>query len=192
MSDRSLAHLLSPLKALQSLIDRFDSDGIIIGGVALSILAYPRFTADVDAMLLLPVERIDELLAAAEEYGCRPRIGDVKSFARKHRVVLLHHVESGISIDISLGILPFEFEAVRGSKLHEIHGLNLRLPSVEDLIIMKAVAHRQKDLIDISALVEHHSEIDRARIQSTVMQFAEVLEMPELWTDIAPIFAHKG
>ncbi|MGV8118438.1 MAG: nucleotidyl transferase AbiEii/AbiGii toxin family protein [Candidatus Xenobiia bacterium LiM19] len=191
MSDQSIAHLLAPLAALQSLIDRFDSGGIIIGGVAFSILAYPRFTADADAMLLLPMERLEELLIAARECGCTPRISDVEIFARKHRVVLLRHEQSGINIDISLGILPFESEAVKRSRIHEIHGVSLRLPSVEDLIIMKAVAHRQKDIIDIQALVEHHQKIDRAHIKETVMQFAEVLEMPELWTDIAPLILYS-
>ncbi len=192
MSDQSIAHLLAPLAALQSLIDHFDSGGIIIGGVAFSILAYPRFTADADAMLLLPLERLDELLITARECGFTPRINDIETFARKHRVLLLRHEQSGINIDISLGILPFESAAVKRSKIHVIHGLPLRLPSVEDLIIMKAVAHRQKDIIDIQALVEHHQQIDAAHIRETVLQFAEVLEMPELWADIAPFILGKN
>ena len=31
----------------------------------------------------------------------------------------------------------------------------------EDLIIFKAVAHRPKDLLDIQALIESHSDLDR-------------------------------
>ncbi len=191
MSEHSITHLLAPLKALQSLIDRFDTGGVVIGAVACSILAYPRFTADADAMLLLPLERIGELLAAARECGCVPRIDAVEVFARKHRVVLLRHKESGINIDISLGILPFEIEAVKRSSMHQIHGISLRLPSVEDLIIMKAVAHRKKDIMDIESLAEHHQQIDRKRIREVIRQFAEVLEMPELWTDIEPLIERK-
>jgi hypothetical protein len=58
------------------------------------------------------------------------------------------------------------------------------LPSPEDLIIFKAVAHRPKDLVDIQAIVENYSNLDRDRIRMWVKEFAEVLDMPELWDDI--------
>lgn len=60
-----------------------------------------------------------------------------------------------------------------------------RLPTPEDLIIQKAVAHRPKDLLDIQAIIERHPELDRERIRYWVCEFAKLLEMPELWEDIA-------
>jgi hypothetical protein len=66
--------------------------------------------------------------------------------------------------------------------------LALRLPSPEDLIILKAVAHRPQDLLDIRAISTNYPNLDRQRIESWVRQFAEALEMPELWTDIANWF----
>jgi len=65
--------------------------------------------------------------------------------------------------------------------------LKVRLPSVEDLVILKAVAHRPKDLADIETLVEFHPELDRVRVEDWVRQFAEVMEMPEVWDDLAPL-----
>jgi len=50
---------------------------------------------------------------------------------------------------------------------------------------MKAVAHRHQDMEDIQAVIERHPHLDRQRIRLWVQQFAEVLEAPELWTDIA-------
>jgi hypothetical protein len=52
---QDLTPLLAPLAALQRLLARFDNQGIIIGGVAASLLGRPRLTADVDAVLLLPI-----------------------------------------------------------------------------------------------------------------------------------------
>jgi hypothetical protein len=85
-----------------------------------------------------------------------------------------------------LGILPFEQEAVQRSTLHDTGTFAIRLPTPEDLIIMKTVAHRPKDLLDIQALIETNPGLDRERIRFWVSQFAEALEMPELWTDIVP------
>ena len=50
---------------------------------------------------------------------------------------------------------------------------------------MKAVAHRPKDMVDIEAIIARYPKLDRKRIQFWVEQFAEALETPELWTDIA-------
>jgi hypothetical protein len=170
---------------LQRLLTRFDDQGIIIGGVAASLLGKPRLTADVGAVILLSVEDLPLLMEAAAQQGLVPRIADVEEFARRHRVLLLRHQESDINVDISLGILPFEVEAVERSVIHQVGSLAIRLPTPEDLIIFKAVAHRPKDLMDIQELLESHPDLDRERVRHWVREFAQALEMPELWDDIA-------
>ena len=74
---------------------------------------------------------------------------------------------------------------VERSTVWEFGDLKLRLPTAEDLIILKAVAHRPKDLIDIQSIIKAQSSLDRARIAYWVHEFARTLEMPELWDDIA-------
>jgi hypothetical protein len=126
-------------------------------------------------------------MAVAAEEGLVPRIADAEAFARRHRVLLLRHDASGISVDISLGMLPFEVEAVERSIIHEVGSVTIRLPTPEDLIIFKAVAHRPKDLLDIQAIIESHPDLDRERIKYWVREFGQALGMPELWDDIATL-----
>jgi hypothetical protein len=179
--------LLAPaLESVQHLIERIDEQGIIIGGVAASLLGRPRLTADVDAVVLFDTDELPHLLAMAEQEGLLPRIPDASDFARRHRVLLLQHQESGINVDISLGLLPFEIEAVERSKTYQVGSLTLRIPTPEDLVIFKAVAHRPKDLLDIQAIIECHADLDSQYIADRVREFARLLEMPELWNDIAP------
>ena len=71
------------------------------------------------------------------------------------------------------------------SVVYQVGPLNIRLPTPEDLIIFKAVAHRPKDLLDIQAIITSHPNLDRERIKYWVGEFVKVLEMPELWNDIA-------
>ncbi|HDN80168.1 MAG TPA: hypothetical protein ENG33_06875 [Chloroflexi bacterium] len=186
---REILPLLAPLEAVHRLLERFD--GVIIGGVAASILGKPRLTADVDVMILLSVDDLPAFLEAAAQEGLEPRIPDALDFARRHRVLLLRHRESGINVDISLGILPFEQEAVERSQVHRIGSIELRLPTPEDFIIFKAVAHRPVDLEDIRAVIAKHPNLDRERIRRWIQAFAEVLEMPELWEDIAPLLEER-
>jgi predicted nucleotidyltransferase len=179
--------LLAPIQALQSLLTQFHERGVIIGGVAVSLLGTPRYTVDLDAVFLLNLEDIPRLLVEASKLGIEPRISDPVAFAHKSRVLLLRHNTSGIDIDLSLGVLPFEIEMVERSTVVEIGSLILRLPTPEDLIILKAVAHRPKDLEDIRAIAASHPDLDQARIQSWVEQFGEALDWPELWNEIRKV-----
>jgi hypothetical protein len=180
-----LASLLAPLEAMQRLMARFNDQGLIIGGVAASLLGRPRLTADVDAVLLVSTDDLPHLIQAAAQEGLSPRIADAEAFARRNRILLLRHEESGIDVDISLGILPFEVEAVERGIVHLLSQVSLRLPTPEDLIIFKAVAHRPQDLLDIQSIIASHPDLDRARVEYWMRQFAQALDMPELWDDIA-------
>jgi hypothetical protein len=112
----------------------------------------------------------------------------VMEFAKKSRVLLLRHSASGASIDIILGVLPFEEEVVERSRVYDAGILSLRLPTPEDLIIMKAIAQRPKDLIDIQTIIDSHPDLDVSRIEQWVKSFAAAREMPDLWTDIEKMF----
>jgi len=118
MAPNDLTGLLAPLIALQRLLARFDDRGMVIGGVAASLLGKPRLTADVDAVML-----------------------------------------------VSTDDLPRLIEAVERSVLYPLGEVAIRLPTPEDLIIFKAVAHRPKDLLDIQAIIAGHPTLDRERIR---------------------------
>jgi hypothetical protein len=141
----------------------------------------------VDAMVLASINDIPNLFLLAEEEGIEPRIEDVDGFARKNRILLLRHTASKASIDISLGVLPFEEETVERSILHKVGPLSIRLPTPEDLIIMKAIAQRPKDLEDIRTIAGNTQDLDVERIEQWVTAFAEVLEQPDLWKQIEPL-----
>ena len=176
--------LLDPLDALQHLLERFENKGVIIGGVAASLLGQPRLTVDLDAVILISIDDLPKLIDAAMDVGMITRIIDAENFARKNRVLLLQHESSGINIDISLGILPFEAEMVERGQEFILGDLRVRLPTPEDLIIMKAIAHRSKDLEDIKAVAASHPDLDKERIRFWVEQFAAALEMTNLWNEI--------
>lgn len=127
----SLIPFLEPLKSLQNLLEHYPNKGLVIGGIAASLLGTPRLTADVDALIILSIDDIPELFQRAKEVGFTPRLDDAEEFARKSRVLLLKHVESGISIDISLGLLPFEEKAVENSQHISLKGLPSNFPSLK-------------------------------------------------------------
>jgi len=179
--------LIEPLMALQRLLDRFGEKSLIIGGIAVGFLGKPRFTADLDAMFFASIQDIPRILEIAKLEGITPRIEKVEEFAQKSRVLLMRHTASGANIDISLGALKFEEEAVERGVRRQVGALSVRLPTPEDLIIFKAVAHRPKDLEDIRTIVDVNPNLDLKRIQQWVEAFAEILALPDLWKQIEKI-----
>lgn len=185
--DRSLEPFHAAIESLQHLLVLYDDRGVLIGGIAVGLLGKPRFTADVDALFMLSIQEIPRFLELARAEEIVPRIPNAEEFARKNRVLLLRHAPTETDIDISLGILPFEAEVVERATSRTFANLSARLPTPEDLIILKAVAHRSKDLEDIRSLVEKFTNLNVKRIKRWVVEFGDALERPELWEDIEPL-----
>ena len=76
---------------------------------------------------------------------------------------------------------------VARSQLFTIGDLHLRLPTPEDLIILKAIAHRPQDLLDIQAVAASHPDLDNQRIRCWAVQFGEGLDLPDLWEMISQL-----
>jgi hypothetical protein len=147
-----------------------------IGGIALQYWGEPRLTKDVDVTVLVAPEDFEGFLDKANK-AFRPRIPNAIEFGRKHRVLLLE-TESGIPIDISLGIPGYEEEAWAHSKEVEFQPFGkLRLISAEDLIIHKCVAGRARDVEDVvNILVKQQLQLDVERIKSWLQSFREIIE----------------
>jgi predicted nucleotidyltransferase len=157
--------------------------GVVIGGVAASLLGRPRLTRDVDALVLGDAIGWERILESMRRYNIAPRIDDPLEFAHRTRVLLLRHIPSSVDVDISLGALPFEQEVVERASSLEVGAIRVRLPSVEDLVIMKALARRPRDWSDIEGLLDVNPELELDRVRTWLREFASVLEMPEIQED---------
>ena len=130
-------------------------------------------------------------LAAAPAHGLVPRIENPVEFARRTRVFLLRHVQSAIDVDVILGGLPFEQTAVDHGQIYEVGGISIRLPRVEDLLIMKAVAHRPQDLLDIEGLLEAHPGADVYAVRNWVREFSAAAAMSDILEDFDKLLARR-
>lgn len=171
---------LRALADLQRGLGELGAPAMIIGGLAVIAHGVPRLTVDIDATVAaaaLSVERLAEVLA---RHGIEARIEDAVAFARQRQIFLGVHGSSGTPIDVSLAWLPFELEALRGSREHDFAGVRIRIPRPEDLVIYKMVAARPRDLDDVEGLLAiHGGTMDLDRVRTTVGEFAGLLEAPD-------------
>lgn len=184
---REPKNFLPAILALVSFFKDSKAKASIIGGIAVSLLGEPRLTKDVDAMMIYDVSLLQRLMIQLSGYGFKSRRADYIKFGQQTRMLLLEHQATGVEVDLSLGVTPFEEELVSRIKKINFEGIKLPLPHVDDLIIMKAVAHRSQDLLDIESLIKVHKKIDTKRTCHWIAQYAEVLENPEILEDFEKI-----
>lgn len=168
--------------ALRALVNAFDdvpAPSMIIGGVAVIAAGVPRQTIDIDATVLGREVEIDAMITAFARYEIVPRINDFREFARDHNVLLLQHVPSAVTIEVSFAWFPFEEEALSRAIETEVEGLSLRVARPEDLIIYKAAAWRDRDRSDIERLlVLHLGDIDLERVRGLIDEIGSALDDP--------------
>ena len=82
-----------------------------------------------------------------------------------------------------LGGLSFERNAVSHAQVHDIGGVSVKLPRIEDLLIMKAIAHRPQDLLDVDALLAAYPDADLDSVRQWVREFGTATAMSDLLVD---------
>jgi len=178
--------LLRAIDASQGWLAEINAAAAVIGGVAASLLGRPRVTKDVDLVALLDDAAWSPALASGKRYGFEARVPDALEFARSSRVLLLLHEPTGIEIDLSFAALPFEREVIERAQVRTLRGVSFRVATAEDILVMKALALRPRDVADIEAILELVPELDLARVRSVLKAFTEALETD----DFAGEFEH--
>jgi len=187
-----LASLHAALADLTKWLEASHIPAAIIGGVAASALGRPRLTQDIDALAIAPEADWGNIVDSAGRHGFAVRIEGALEFARRSRVLLLRHIASGIDVDVTFGGLPFEQAVVERSSIHDVGGLRMRLPRVEDLLVMKAVAHRPKDIEDIRGLLAAHPHADISEARRWVKEFATAMSMSDILEEFDKLLAQRN
>jgi len=191
VAERVPASLESALADLMGWLDAAHIPSMIIGGVAASVLGRPRLTRDVDALAVLPEADWAEAIRLAPQFNILSRIDNAVQFAKRSRVLLMRHTTSGIDVDLIFGELPFERAAVANCENHDVGGIRVRLPRVEDLLVMKAIARRPKDLEDLQGLLAAHPELDVASARRWIREFAIAMSMPDMLREFDALLAQR-
>jgi hypothetical protein len=157
--------LLQAAIAVQAWLRELNRESALIGGFAVSLLGVARTTLDVDVLIYEETELPPDFLRSNQQ-NIAGRISDPVEFSRRNRVLLIRHLPTKIDLDVSLGMLPFEAEVIDRAVSMRIAETEIRVATVEDIIIMKAIAGRAIDWADIESLLQLNPELDKARIRN--------------------------
>ncbi len=178
------------LAALAAALDELEAPAMLIGGIAVVARGVPRATLDIDAAVWAEGLDLDRVAAVFGRYALTPRLPDALRFAREHQVLLLRHAGSGTPLDVSLAWLPFERDALARATPVDFGGVTLRVATVEDLVVYKVVAWRERDRSDIERLLmTHPGEVNLDRVRDLVAEFAALLDAPERVAEFEALLA---
>ncbi len=144
--------LLTELANVTESLEDKEIEYAVCGGLALSILGFPRATFDID--ILIRPESLDDSFEIAKNFGFDIHGLDM-SF--KERAVEIRRVskidDDGEVLSLDFLLVTPQVEDVWASKQTiEWEGNPMSIVSREGLIRMKELAGRPKDLIDIERL----------------------------------------
>ncbi len=157
--------LVGTLHEFTRLFDRLGIPYAVMGGWAVRVYALPRPTYDVDFTIQLPRDRLPAMYAAVADAGFtvpeQYRGGWVDSVADmplvKFRLFLAGH---GIDVDVFLAESDYQQELMRRRVQHTVNGVPVWFVTVEDLILLKLIANRNRDRADIEDLLLARAQLD--------------------------------
>jgi len=170
---------LEALREVKAFLDQHAVRHLVIGGIANAVWGRPRATRDADFKVLIGERTIGEFVTLV---GTRFkfRVLDPIVFARRTYVVPIY-AGNHIGVDLGIGFLPYEEQAVEKAVITEYSGVTFPVCTAEDLIVHKAISERGKDWDDIAGVLARQGDrLDQAYIAHWLTQFAQALERPEL------------
>lgn len=144
---------------------------MIIGGQAVLLYGEPRLTRDIDITLGVNIDRINEILDVMQELSLKPIPEDIESFVRKTMVLPALDETTGVRVDFIFSFTPYETGAIKRAKRITILGQEVNFASVEDVIIHKIFAGRQRDVEDVKTIILKNPEFDKQYIQNWLREF---------------------
>lgn len=138
---RDMLHVLSEEKV------RF----ILVGAYALAAHGYPRATMDIDIWVMPSPENADAVLRALRRFGAPLHNLTKEDLLKEGTIFQIGVAPRRIDIITTASGLQFE-STYRNSIPVNIEGIEVRIPSIEDLILNKRAIGRTKDLADAEAL----------------------------------------
>ncbi|MGD0897963.1 MAG: nucleotidyl transferase AbiEii/AbiGii toxin family protein [Thermoguttaceae bacterium] len=177
MSDLSCA-----VKNFVRLFERLGVPYALMGGLAVRVYGIPRPTYDVDFTVAIARSRLPELYAAVRDLGYtvpeQYATGWVDNVAGMPVVKVRLYLEGrGIDVDIFLAESDYQREVIARRTRQEIEGRAVWLVSPEDLILLKLIAHRPRDLGDVGDILFTQGRLDEEYLRRWARQLGVLEEL---------------
>ena len=160
------------LERLGEALERIGIPYMVIGGQAVLLYGEPRLTKDIDITLGTDLDRLGEVLRLVRAIDLKPLV-DPDVFTRETMVLPCAETGTGIRVDLIFSFSPYEQQAMTRVKTVKVGGTGVRFASVEDLIVLKMIAGRPRDLEDVESVLVKNAHADLSYIRHWLKEFSK-------------------
>jgi hypothetical protein len=164
------------LKRLAIALENAAIPYMVFGGQAVLLYGEPRLTRDIDITLGIAPDQPARVLQIIEDLQLRILVDDAAAFLKQTFVLPVLDPGTDIRIDFVFSLTEYERQAVDRGKMMRISGVDVRFVSLEDLIVMKIIAGRPRDLEDVASVICKNSGFDRAYVEKWLNNFDSELD----------------
>lgn len=177
VSNRQVAELL---KALSAVMEDRQLRWYLFGAQAAILWGSTRYSNDVDVTAELEFADVRDFIDTMLRRGF-----DLKRDDAQNRVLVFVHRKTGTPLDVIIAGPGLDEEFLDRAIAVNVEGTSVPVITPEDLIVMKALAGRAKDVEDLRAVVDQHrATLDVARIR----RLLSLLEQALTRSDMLPLF----
>lgn len=176
-SSGRLAPIAEVLEAFGRAMRERGARWYVYGGQAVLAYGRPRMTADVDITVDIGGASAGELLTTLEKYGFEATFPLSDELLAQLKLLRVVHVRTEVPLDVVIATGGVEQMVLARVCTVELAGVEVPLISVEDLIALKVLAGRRKDLDDVrGVLAAQHGRVDLERTRALLTMFERSLE----------------
>jgi Nucleotidyl transferase AbiEii toxin, Type IV TA system len=178
------------LAQLQQAFARLGVRWFLFGAQAAILHGVARLSADVDVTVDLGGRSSAELVAVLAEAGFELRVADIDGFVEATRVLPFVHRASRIPVDVVLAGPGLEEQFFAGVEERVIGDARVPVVCAEDLVAMKVLAGRPRDLEDVVAIIHARGhDLDLPRIRTTLGLLEAALARRDLVSELGRLVA---
>lgn len=173
--------IVEVLRAFAGVMAERQDRWYLFGAQAANIWGTERLSTDVDVTVQIDVAEADEFIRLMQQHGFALTRDD----AQPSRLIKFVHRNTQVPLDVVIGGPGLDEQFLDRAITVDVGGASVPVVTPEDLIVMKALAGRAKDVEDLRAVVDRHrATLDVARIRSLL----SLLEQALTRSDMLPLF----
>lgn len=188
MATRSAKTAAQVARAIADALERHHIPYAIGGAIALGFYAPPRATVDVDVNIFVAGgQRFEKALGALNGSGFVPEAEPAALLRQAREEGQFRGRAQGMRVDVFVATVPFYRELRRRVRNAVLLGRPLKILSAEDLLVLKLMFFRRKDLADAEALLrDQGAALDRRKVRDRLVKLVgEEDERVRAWDELA-------